>query len=101
MNVEDVKKVAVFGAGLMGNGIAQVCAQAGLNVAMVDIEDRFVENGMKAITKNLQRGVDKGRMTPDQMQELRSYSTRARITRTTFVNDYSWGDFKDGYSIFG
>jgi len=70
MNVEDVKKVAVFGAGLMGNGIAQVCAQAGLSVAMVDIEDRFVVNGLKNITKNLQRGVDKGRMTPEEMQKI-------------------------------
>ncbi|MFW9916941.1 MAG: 3-hydroxybutyryl-CoA dehydrogenase [Candidatus Thorarchaeota archaeon] len=70
MNVEDVKKVAVFGAGLMGNGIAQVCAQAGLEVAMADIEERFVENGMKTIQKNLQRGVDKGRMTADEMQEI-------------------------------
>ncbi|MHA2273480.1 MAG: 3-hydroxybutyryl-CoA dehydrogenase [Candidatus Hodarchaeales archaeon] len=70
MNVEDVKKVAVFGAGLMGNGIAQVCAQAGLEVAMIDIEDHFVENGMKSIQKNLQRGVDKGRMTAEEMQEI-------------------------------
>jgi 3-hydroxybutyryl-CoA dehydrogenase len=81
MNVEDVKKVAVFGAGLMGNGIAQVCAQAGLNVAMIDIEDRFVENGMKAITKNLQRGVDKGRMTAEKMQEI-----LGRIQGTTDKN---------------
>lgn len=70
MNVEDIKKVAVFGAGLMGNGIAQVCAQAGLEVAMADIEDRFVENGMRTIRKNLQRGVDKGRMTAEEMQEI-------------------------------
>lgn len=70
MNVEDVKKVAVFGAGLMGNGIAQVCAQAGLEVALVDIEDRFVESGMKNINRNLQRGVDKGRLSAEQMQEI-------------------------------
>ncbi|MHA2176010.1 MAG: 3-hydroxyacyl-CoA dehydrogenase NAD-binding domain-containing protein, partial [Candidatus Hodarchaeales archaeon] len=43
MKVENVKKICVLGAGLMGNGIAQVCAQAGFQVAMRDIEDRFVE----------------------------------------------------------
>jgi 3-hydroxybutyryl-CoA dehydrogenase len=78
MKVEDVKKVVVFGAGLMGNGIAQVCAQSGLDVAMVDIEDRFVENGIKNITRNLQRGVDKGRMNSEQMQEI-----MGRINGTT------------------
>ncbi|MFQ5980389.1 MAG: 3-hydroxybutyryl-CoA dehydrogenase [Candidatus Heimdallarchaeota archaeon] len=65
-----MKKVVVFGAGLMGNGITQVCAQSGLDVAMVDIEDRFVENGIKNINRNLQRGVDKGRMNSEQMQEI-------------------------------
>ncbi len=39
------------------------------------------------------RTIDR-RLTPDEMEELRSYSTRARITPTSFVNDYSWGDFK-------
>ncbi|MFX0090864.1 MAG: 3-hydroxyacyl-CoA dehydrogenase family protein [Candidatus Hodarchaeota archaeon] len=70
MKVDDVKKICVLGAGLMGNGIAQVCAQAGFQVAMRDIEDRFVENGMNSIKKNLSRAVKKERMTQEQMDEI-------------------------------
>ncbi len=47
----------------MGSGIAQVCAQAGLHVALLDIKEEFVQKGLKGITKNLQRGVDKGRIS--------------------------------------
>ncbi|UCG01652.1 MAG: 3-hydroxybutyryl-CoA dehydrogenase [Candidatus Heimdallarchaeota archaeon] len=70
MKVEDVKKICVMGAGLMGNGIAQVCAQAGYEVTMRDIEDRFVENGLNTIKKNLSRGVTKGKMTQEQMNQV-------------------------------
>lgn len=70
MKVEDVKKVCVMGAGLMGNGIAQVCAQAGYEVAMRDIEDRFVESGLNNIKKNLSRAVSKEKMTQDQMNQI-------------------------------
>jgi 3-hydroxybutyryl-CoA dehydrogenase len=45
----------------MGNGIAQVCAQAGYEVSLRDIEQRFVDNGMNTIKKNLARDVEKGR----------------------------------------
>ncbi|MDD2671712.1 MAG: 3-hydroxyacyl-CoA dehydrogenase NAD-binding domain-containing protein, partial [Syntrophales bacterium] len=41
----EIKKICVLGAGLMGNGITQVCAQAGYQVAMRDIEQRFVDGG--------------------------------------------------------
>ncbi|MDD4998202.1 MAG: 3-hydroxyacyl-CoA dehydrogenase NAD-binding domain-containing protein, partial [Syntrophales bacterium] len=42
----EIKKVCVLGAGLMGSGITQVCAQAGFPVALRDIEQRFVDGGM-------------------------------------------------------
>ena len=52
--------MAVLGAGLMGHGIAQVCAQVGkLDVAMQDIEQRFIDNGMRMIEDSLQRFVRK------------------------------------------
>lgn len=60
-----VKKIMVVGAGQMGGGIAQVCAQAGYPVVLRDIEDSFVEKGLAAIEKNLQRSVDKGRLAED------------------------------------
>ena len=49
----EIKKVAVLGAGVMGSGIAQVSAQAGLEVSMVDTEDRFLQFGFEAIKKSL------------------------------------------------
>ena len=62
----EIKVVGVLGAGTMGNGIAQLAAQAGYQVVMRDIEDRFVENGLKAIEKFLTKSVEKGKMTEDQ-----------------------------------
>jgi 3-hydroxybutyryl-CoA dehydrogenase len=66
----EIKKVCVLGAGLMGNGIAQVCAQAGFEVTLRDIEQRFVDGGMNTIKKNLGRDVEKGKMTKEQMDAI-------------------------------
>ncbi len=62
----EIKKICVLGAGLMGNGIAQVSAQAGYDVTLRDIEQRFIDGGMNNIKKNLSRDVEKGKMTQDQ-----------------------------------
>jgi 3-hydroxybutyryl-CoA dehydrogenase len=66
----EIKNVCVLGAGLMGNGIAQVCAQAGFNVTMRDIEQRFIDNGMNTIRKNLSREVEKGKRTQEDMDAV-------------------------------
>ncbi len=66
----EIKKICVLGAGLMGNGIAQICAQAGFEVTLRDIEQRFVDGGMNTIKKNLGRDVEKGKMNQDQMNAL-------------------------------
>ena len=58
----EIKKVCVLGAGLMGAGIAQVAAQAGLPVTVRDVEDRFVDKGMTTIRQNLDRAVSKAKM---------------------------------------
>ncbi|MDY0042056.1 MAG: 3-hydroxybutyryl-CoA dehydrogenase [Desulforhabdus sp.] len=58
----EIKSVCVLGAGIMGAGIAQVAAEAGFEVAMRDIEDRFVEKGIATIKQNLERAVSKGKM---------------------------------------
>jgi 3-hydroxybutyryl-CoA dehydrogenase len=65
-----IKKICVLGAGLMGSGITQVCAQAGYQVAMRDIEQRFVDGGMNIIKKNLAREVEKGKRTQADMDGL-------------------------------
>ena len=54
--------IGVVGAGTMGNGIAQVAARGGYNVIMHDVRDEFLDRGMKAIDKSLQRDVDKERL---------------------------------------
>ena len=59
----DVTRVTVLGAGIMGNGIAQVAAQSGLEVKMRDIEDKFLESGMNAIKQSLGRMVKKEKIT--------------------------------------
>ena len=66
----EIKKICVLGAGLMGNGIAQVCAQAGFQVAMRDIEQRFIEGGMNNIRKNIGRDVEKGRKTQEDADTI-------------------------------
>ncbi len=66
----EIRNICVLGAGLMGNGIAQVCAEAGFQVKMRDIEQRFIDNGMNAIAKNLSRDVQKGRKTQAQMDGI-------------------------------
>ncbi|HNY64327.1 MAG TPA: 3-hydroxyacyl-CoA dehydrogenase NAD-binding domain-containing protein [Deltaproteobacteria bacterium] len=70
-----MRKICVLGAGLMGSGIAQVCAQAGYTVAMRDIEQRFVDGGMKIINRNLDADVAKGRKTREEADAILSRIT--------------------------
>ena len=67
-----IKKVCVLGAGIMGAGIAQIAAQAGFDVVLRDIEDRFVEKGMSTITMNFDRAVSKGKIEKTAAEEIMS-----------------------------
>ena len=58
-----IETIGVVGAGTMGNGIAHVCAKAGFNVILVEVEQRFLDRGLAAINKNLGREVDKAKLT--------------------------------------
>ena len=80
-------KVAVIGAGTMGNGIAQVFAQAGIEVVMVDKTDEFVARGMAAIRKSLERVVKKGTMT-----EADAAAAAARISPSTMMKNVATAD---------
>jgi 3-hydroxybutyryl-CoA dehydrogenase len=62
--------IGVVGAGTMGNGIAQVAARAGYDVIMRDVSDEFLQRGMKAIDKSLQRDVDKERLAADEKSKI-------------------------------
>ncbi|MET3575763.1 3-hydroxybutyryl-CoA dehydrogenase [Bhargavaea ullalensis] len=78
----DIKKIMVIGAGQMGGGIAQVCAQSGFDVTLNDISEASYEKGLGVITKNLSRNVDKGRMTTEEKE-----ATLGRITKSTDLAD--------------
>lgn len=62
--------IAVVGAGTMGNGIAQVAARGGYDVVMHDVRNEFIERGMSAIDKSLQRDVDKERLSGADKQSI-------------------------------
>ncbi|KYG59594.1 3-hydroxybutyryl-CoA dehydrogenase [Planococcus maritimus] len=65
-----IQNVMVIGAGQMGSGIAQVCAQAGFNVKLNDMKQEAYERGIANISKNLSRNVEKGRMTEDEKSQV-------------------------------
>ncbi|MEK3952433.1 MULTISPECIES: 3-hydroxybutyryl-CoA dehydrogenase [Psychrobacillus] len=78
----NIQKVLVIGAGQMGSGIAQVCAQAGFDVKLNDREQQFYDRGIQTITKNLSRNVEKGRMTEDEKQSVLN-----KITMSLSIED--------------
>jgi 3-hydroxybutyryl-CoA dehydrogenase len=61
-----MKNVVVIGGGTMGNGIAHAAAASGFEVSLVDVSDNILQRAVTTITSNLQRGVDKGRMTAEE-----------------------------------
>ena len=64
-----VKNIGVIGAGTMGAGIAQVALMAGYNVTLLDIKEEFVDKGVKNINKNIQRLVEKEKITAEQAEK--------------------------------
>ena len=76
--MSQIKKIGVIGAGHMGSGIAQKLAQEGFEVVMVDMEDKFVENGISTIKSILQSGIKRKIFTQDHVDTFLS-----RITGTT------------------
>jgi 3-hydroxybutyryl-CoA dehydrogenase len=66
-----IQKVGVVGCGLMGSGIAQVCAQAGFPTVVREVSQELVEKGLKGIEKNLGRLVEKGSLAETAKNEIR------------------------------
>lgn len=77
----------VVGAGQMGAGIAQVCAQSGFEVIMYDMKETAIDNGKALITKLLQRAVEKERMTENDKQ-----ATLQRLHTTTSIQEANKAD---------
>ena len=66
----EIKKVCVVGAGMMGNGIAQVLAQAGYETAMVDVKQEILDRGLNTIKDSLSRFVKKETLNQDEMDKI-------------------------------
>jgi 3-hydroxybutyryl-CoA dehydrogenase len=89
MKVDQIKTVAVLGAGTMGNGIAHVFARAGYNVILRDVEEKFLQRGMETIEKNLDREVKKAKLAeaekPRVLARLKPTTDFAAIAAADFV----------------
>jgi 3-hydroxybutyryl-CoA dehydrogenase len=88
MSLDQIKKIAVLGAGTMGNGIAHVFARAGYSVILRDVETRFLDRGLETIGKNLDREVKK-----EKIAAAEKPLTLARIQPTTDVSALAAADF--------
>lgn len=77
----EIEKIVVCGAGVMGGGIAQVCANAGYEVWMYDLTEEFAQGGKNKIAAGLDRQVSKGKMTEEQKRQLLD-----RLHPTTEIN---------------
>jgi 3-hydroxybutyryl-CoA dehydrogenase len=62
----EIKKVLIVGVGLMGSGIAQVCAQSGINVVVNDISKDAIDKGLKNIAWSISKFIEKGKLTEDK-----------------------------------
>jgi 3-hydroxybutyryl-CoA dehydrogenase len=74
----DFSTIGIIGAGTMGNGIAQVCAAAGLQVVMIDISDEAIARGVRAMESSLDRVVKKGKLDAATRDQI-----LARVTTST------------------
>ena len=80
----EIKKVGIIGCGQMGGGIVQTCTQAGYDVKVTEINQTLLDKGLNNIKSNLNRNVEKGRMSKDEMEAVLS-----RIHGTMNLSDFS------------
>src|SRR5277367_1810533 len=88
MKLDQIKTVAVLGAGTMGNGIAHVFARAGFVVTLRDVEQRFLERVLETVAKNLDREIKKGKL-----QESERAAVLSRISLVTDMSAISAAQF--------
>jgi 3-hydroxybutyryl-CoA dehydrogenase len=77
-----IKTVGIIGAGLMGNGIAQTCAAAGISTIMLDINEAAVQKGLATISSSFERLIKKEKLTPEQKD-----AALAKIKASTSMSD--------------
>jgi 3-hydroxybutyryl-CoA dehydrogenase len=82
-----INKVAVLGCGLMGSGIAQVCAQAGREVTVIEVAEDFLKKGLGGIEKQLGKMVEKGKLSAEDRD-----NTLSRLKGSTKLEDAAGAD---------
>jgi 3-hydroxybutyryl-CoA dehydrogenase len=83
----EIKTVGVLGCGLMGSGIAQVCAQAGYDTIVREVSDELVRRGLGGIEKQLGRAVEKGKLSAEERDAV-----QARLRGTTRLEELAGCD---------
>jgi enoyl-CoA hydratase/3-hydroxyacyl-CoA dehydrogenase len=87
MNVDDIKTVAMIGAGDMGHGIAEVALIAGFKVNLYDIKDEFVDKGKNRIMESLDKLASKGKVPADHVEKIKSELLKTTTDLAEAVQD--------------
>lgn len=87
MKIDDIKKVAIIGAGAMGHGIAQVCAVAGVNTTITDIKQDFLDNATAKISEGLDFFVGKGKMSAEEKEKIMTQTLKMTLDTKEAVSD--------------
>ena len=78
-----IEKVLIVGAGLMGSGIAQVCAQSGIQVILNDISQELIDKGMKNLAWSVDKFIEKGKLSEDRDTILSRIETTTDFSRAS------------------
>jgi 3-hydroxybutyryl-CoA dehydrogenase len=82
LKLEEVKKITVLGAGIMGSGIAEVCARGNYKVYMTDLTNELVSKGLEKVKRSLDRALEKGKITKENVE-----ATLSNIRATTDLRE--------------
>lgn len=100
-----MRNIAVIGAGTMGNGIAHVAALAGFDFTLVDVSQELLERAVNTISANLQRGIDKGKLSGKQKDQalgrIRCSIELSDLVATDLVVEAIVEDFGAKSQLFG
>lgn len=80
MKLTDIKRIAIVGAGTMGQGIAQICAMADFGVVLYDINSEMLTTARRLISRNLDKGIERGKVTAEQKESA--------LTNIQFSSDF-------------
>src|SRR5438045_8564404 len=80
----EIQRIGIIGVGLMGAGIAEVCARAGYDTLVREINDEFLARGLDRIETSMQSAVQRGKLTPAEQEAARS-----REGGTTRLEDFA------------